>query len=65
MNERIKLLIEQATTRIDPSAHDGVCWDFDREKFARLIIEQCIQVAKQADTEHQLYAWYAIQKYYE
>ena len=38
MNERIQLLIEQATTRIDPTAHDGVCWDFDKEKFAQLIL---------------------------
>lgn len=41
MNERIKLLVEQATTRIDPIAHDGVCWDFDKEKFAELIVREC------------------------
>ena len=41
MNERIKELAEQATTRIDPSAHDGVCWDFDKEKFAELIVREC------------------------
>ena len=41
MNKRIKLLIEQATTRIDPTANDGVCWDFDKEKFAELIVREC------------------------
>ena len=41
MNERIKELAEQATTYIDPSANDGVCWDFDKEKFAELIIREC------------------------
>ena len=41
MNERIKVLIEQATTRIDPIAHDGACWDFDKEKFAELIVQEC------------------------
>ena len=41
MNERIKLLAEQATTYIDPLAHDGVCWDFDKEKFAQLIVREC------------------------
>jgi hypothetical protein len=41
MNERIKVLIQQATTRIDPTAHDGACWDFDQEKFAQLIVEEC------------------------
>ena len=40
-NNRIKELIKQATTRIDPSAHDGVCWDFDKEKFAELIVREC------------------------
>ena len=44
MNERIKLLIEQATTRIDPSAHDGVCWDFDKEKFAEMIVRECMKL---------------------
>ena len=45
MNERIKLLIEQATTYIDPIANDGVCWDFDKEKFAELIVRQCADIA--------------------
>ncbi len=43
MNERIKVLIEQATTRIDPIAHDGACWDFDKEKFAQLIVRECVE----------------------
>ena len=38
MNERIRQLAEQATTYIDPSANDGVCWNFDKEKFAELIL---------------------------
>ena len=46
MNERIRLLAEQATTRIDPSAHDGVCWDFDKEKFAQLIVWEAIGVCR-------------------
>ena len=45
MNERIKQLAEQATTRVDPIAHDGACWDFDREKFAQLIVRECIDTA--------------------
>jgi hypothetical protein len=44
MNERIKQLAEQATTRIDPTAHDGACWYFDKEKFAELIVQECIGV---------------------
>ncbi len=41
MNERIKLLAEQATTYIDPIANDGVCWAFNKEKFAQLIVQEC------------------------
>lgn len=41
MNQRIRLLAEQATTRIDPIAHDGACWNFDKEKFAQLIVQEC------------------------
>ena len=44
MNERIRLLAEQATSYIDPSANDGVCWHFDKEKFAQLIVEECASV---------------------
>ena len=43
MNERIKELAEQATTYVDPSANDGVCWDFDKEKFAELIVKECME----------------------
>jgi len=46
VNERIKLLAEQATTYIDPIANDGVCWNFDKEKFAELIVRQCIGVVE-------------------
>ena len=44
MNERIQQLAEQATTYIDPSANDGVCWNFDKEKFAQLIVKETMQV---------------------
>jgi len=45
MNERIKDLAKQATTYIDPTANDGVCWDFDKEKFAELIVQECALIA--------------------
>ena len=44
MNLRIRQLAEQATTYIDPSANDGVCWTFDKEKFAQLIVKETMQV---------------------
>ena len=46
MNERIRQLAEQATTYIDPSANDGVCWNFDKEKFAEFIVRECIDIVK-------------------
>ena len=46
MNERIKKLAEQATTYIDPSANDGVCWNFDKEKFAELIVRECAEMVR-------------------
>ena len=49
MNEQIRLLVEQATTRIDPTAHDGACWDFDKEKFARLIAAECASICYDED----------------
>ena len=49
MNERIQKLAEQATTYIDPSANDGVCWNFDKEKFAQLIVRECAWVADTAE----------------
>ena len=51
MNERIKKLAEQATTYIDPSANDGVCWNFDKEKFAELIVRECAEFADEHNEE--------------
>ena len=47
MNERIKELAIQATTYIDPSANDGVCWNFDKEKFAELIVQECLNICEE------------------
>jgi len=38
MNKQIRLLAEQATTYIEPTATSGEGWIFDKEKFAQLII---------------------------
>jgi hypothetical protein len=42
MNERIRELAEQATTYIEPTSNSGEGWIFDKEKFAELIVEECI-----------------------
>jgi hypothetical protein len=46
MNERIKQLAEQATTRIEPTANSGEGWIFDKEKFAELIVRECVNNIK-------------------
>ena len=46
MNERIKLLAEQATTYIEPTATSGEGWIFDKDKFAELIVLECARVAR-------------------
>ena len=46
MNERIKLLAEQATSYMPGQPpYDGLTFDmFDKEKFAELIVRECIRV---------------------
>jgi hypothetical protein len=44
MNERIKQLAEQATTRIEPTATSGEGWIFDKEKFAELVAKEYIRI---------------------
>ena len=51
MNERIKELIEQATT-IEYGVDNG--FDrvtFDKEKFAELIVRECLDIAKNREDE--------------
>jgi hypothetical protein len=49
MNERIQKLVEQATTKVEyyPPSCDGHTqyrYDFDKEKFAELIVEECSRI---------------------
>jgi len=50
MNERIKQLAEQATTIVDTVNSQGYSSshaNFDREKFAELIVQECISINRQ------------------
>ena len=50
MNERIKELIKQATTIEEHKW--GVSYDnFDKEKFAQLIVRECLSYAKDGDLD--------------
>jgi hypothetical protein len=51
MNERILELAEQATTIVDTVNSQGYSSsyaNFDREKFAELIVQECIDVVEDA-----------------
>ena len=52
MNERIKELALQATTYIEPTATSGEGWIFNKEKFAELIIKECVDLV---DTLNEAY----------
>ncbi len=64
MNERIRQLAEQATTYIEPTSNSGQGWIFDKEKFAELLIQQCIQAVKNVGGYNEDYHMNAIKKYF-
>ena len=49
MNERIGKLVEQATTYIEPTYSSGEGWIFDKEKFAELIVRECVSIVDDAE----------------
>jgi len=52
MNERIKQLAEQATSIQGPTPYNPLTFEvFDKEKFAELIVRDCIDVAKNWDDQ--------------
>jgi hypothetical protein len=42
MNERIRELAEQATKYFPKTETSGEYWKFDKEKFAELIVRECV-----------------------
>ena len=63
MNERIEKLAEQCT-----SWSEGSTWTsrevFDKEKFAELIVRECIQAVKNVGGYNEDYHMNAIKKYF-
>ena len=66
MNEQIKELSKQAWEYAERNTQDGDGrhGGLYRDKFAELIVRECIQVAVKADNDDREYAWYAIQKHF-
>ena len=45
MNQRIRLLIEQATSTQGPTPYNPLTFEvFDKEKFAQLIVRECVVI---------------------
>jgi hypothetical protein len=52
MNERIRELAEQATSIVEmvgPQGYTSSYANFDREKFAELIVRECAEIAETAE----------------
>jgi hypothetical protein len=55
MNKRIQELAEQATTIVDmvgPQGYTSSYANFDREKFAELIVQECVDFLKDTLDDH-------------
>ena len=46
MSKRIKELAQQATTTIEATENSGEGWIFNKEKFAELIIQECVGIVE-------------------
>ena len=53
MNDRIKLLAEQARKHFPKTEMSGEYWVFDEEKFAELIVRECMNICYRTDTEYE------------
>jgi hypothetical protein len=52
---RIREFAEQSTTYIEPTSNSGEGWIFDKEKFAELIVKECIDVVGKATASPNAY----------
>jgi hypothetical protein len=55
MNERIRQLAEQATTRVDAVPNESLAYTyFDTEKFAELIVQECAQACINMGNDYEI-----------
>ena len=53
MNERIRQLAEQATSTQGPTPYNPLTFEvFDKEKFAELIVRECMEVVGDCSVEY-------------
>jgi hypothetical protein len=54
MNHQIRILAEQATTRVDAVPNESMAYTyFDSEKFAELIVLECAVIVGSMEEPHQ------------
>jgi hypothetical protein len=56
MNERIKQLAEQARKHFPKTDSSGEFWVFDEQKFAELIVKECLDQCYNRGMNDELYA---------
>ena len=64
MNERIRELAEQATTYIEPTSNSGEGWIFDKEKFAELIVGECMKLNHEHFNDEDPYSIDSLYRYH-
>ena len=64
MNERIKELANQMFSMEQFEYAEEFINDEFLEKFAELIVQECILVARKAENEDEIYAWFAISNHF-
>ena len=64
MNERIRELWTSVCQNEMPEL-DETCMTLSRQrKFAELIVQECILIARKAEIEDEVYAWFAISNHF-
>jgi hypothetical protein len=70
MNERIKEIAGQvekyiSTTNFEGMPENEMTYDeIFQKKFAELLIKECILIARKAENEDEVYAWFAISNHF-
>ena len=63
MNERIKELIEQATSTQGPTPYNPLTFEvFDKEKFAQLIVRECAEICLEANDHKNILRHFGVEE---
>ena len=51
MNERVRNFLKKATSRVNPEDREWLFYSVDQEKFAELLIQECIEIVNLSNTQ--------------